>query len=121
MTAKLNYKKLNPSVKEKWLKALRSGKYKQSKGYLCDPYGYCCLGVLAKIKNKLDETDDTGYDFGSDLAQNGTKLKAKEKLVTCSTFVPNNWVDYTAQLKLVKMNDRGRSFKYIAAWIEKML
>lgn len=34
-------------TKDKWLKALRSGEYKQTTGSLCDGKGgYCCLGVL---------------------------------------------------------------------------
>lgn len=32
-----------------WLAALRSGKYKQSGGWLKSPDGYCCLGVLCEI------------------------------------------------------------------------
>lgn len=31
-----------------WTKALRSGKYNQTQGQLCDGNGYCCLGVLAE-------------------------------------------------------------------------
>lgn len=33
----------------KWLAALRSGEYKQSRESLYDGNGYCCLGVLQKI------------------------------------------------------------------------
>ncbi len=34
---------------QKWVKALRSGKYKQGRGALQSKKGYCCLGVLCKI------------------------------------------------------------------------
>ena len=34
---------------EKWIKALRSGKYKQTTGTLQDDQGYCCLGVACKV------------------------------------------------------------------------
>lgn len=34
---------------EDWIKALRSGKYKQGTGYLCKNDKYCCLGVLCEI------------------------------------------------------------------------
>jgi hypothetical protein len=40
---------------KKWVKALRSGKYKQTKYNLQDKTGYCCLGVACDIfisKNK---------------------------------------------------------------------
>ena len=44
-------------VLTKWLKALRSGKYKQGRGALCqiDKKGnesFCCLGVLCDMYNK---------------------------------------------------------------------
>lgn len=46
--------KMKKELKEDWLKALRSGKYKQTKGALCKTTkdgkdGFCCLGVLADI------------------------------------------------------------------------
>lgn len=34
---------------QKWLEALRSGKYLQGTGYLCHQEKYCCLGVLADV------------------------------------------------------------------------
>lgn len=38
----------------KWVNALRSGKYKQGKGELCNENGeMCCLGVLNHIFPKL--------------------------------------------------------------------
>jgi hypothetical protein len=36
-------------VKNKWIAALRSGKYKQGRGRLNGPDGYCCLGVLCEV------------------------------------------------------------------------
>lgn len=54
---------MNPEIKERWLTALRSGKYKQTDGYLniqrnnpeavpegnLRGNGYCCLGVLCEL------------------------------------------------------------------------
>ena len=39
---------MKPAIKEKWLKALRSGEYKKARGVLHNPItgGHCCLGVL---------------------------------------------------------------------------
>jgi len=34
---------------EQWIKALRSGEYKQGRGALQGPQGYCCLGVACKV------------------------------------------------------------------------
>jgi hypothetical protein len=35
-------------IAKKWVAALRSGRYEQTKDWLYDGRGYCCLGVLAK-------------------------------------------------------------------------
>jgi len=40
-------------IKNKWVKALRSGEYKQCKGQLKRNGKFCCLGVLSEI-SKLD-------------------------------------------------------------------
>lgn len=49
--------KMNPKVKTKWVKALKSGKYQQARGELCrtDLDGtktYCCLGVLCEVMGR---------------------------------------------------------------------
>jgi hypothetical protein len=36
-------------IKNKWIKALRGGDYKQTTGALRDDEGFCCLGVLCNI------------------------------------------------------------------------
>lgn len=43
---------MNKNVAMKWIKALRSGKYKQTISHLKDDDGYCCLGVLCSISGK---------------------------------------------------------------------
>jgi len=40
---------MKKNVAKKWVKALRSGKYKQSREMLKNSGGYCCLGVLCEI------------------------------------------------------------------------
>ena len=41
-----------PRIKKLWVKALRSGKYKQGRNALCHAGRYCCLGVLCDIAVK---------------------------------------------------------------------
>ena len=43
---------MKPEIKKKWVAALRSGKYNQTKDHLRDENGYCCLGVLCEIAAK---------------------------------------------------------------------
>lgn len=40
---------MNKKIKKLWLKALRSGEYKQGKLALRIKNKYCCLGVLCDI------------------------------------------------------------------------
>jgi len=64
---------MDPTVKSKWLAALRSGDFKQGQGYLvidnfdddrCSTWtGYCCLGVLQVVCN--------GDPYLPDLFDNG--------------------------------------------------
>lgn len=51
---KSNTKPMYPSVKKKWVKALRSGDFKQTDSGLKletddGVFGYCCLGVLTEL------------------------------------------------------------------------
>lgn len=93
--------KLKVEDKVKWLAALRSGSYKQSRGALYNSHdnGYCCLGVAHKIG-----LVKTRYD--TDPAMSG--------------FVDPIWLDYTIQRILTLMNDADKmSFEEIADHIEK--
>lgn len=61
---------MDPDIKGKWLKALRSGEYKQGGGMLHpDPHTYCCLGVLCDLHAKetggvwvRDGHEDSSYE-----------------------------------------------------------
>lgn len=67
---------MDPELKAKWVDALRSGEYPQAQQVLVaidkdsnEPTGYCCLGVLCKVRGMLDKdieklgqrTDQMGY------------------------------------------------------------
>ena len=62
-----DYKKHPLPGRDEWLKALRSGEYKQTTNSLLDKKilfqeevcSYCCLGVLSKIQGRLT---DSGFD-----------------------------------------------------------
>lgn len=61
---------MKKSIANKWVKALRSGKYTQIKNNLTDGVGHCCLGVLCElyIKDTKDNIkDDTCYDGETEL------------------------------------------------------
>ena len=65
---------MNPEKKDiiKWVKALRSGKYKQTREALQDKDGYCCLGVACKefiISKDLIKFNDGTMVGGSAASQ----------------------------------------------------
>lgn len=47
---------MNQEIKTKWIEALRSGEYVQTKNALKNQNGFCCLGVLCDIYAKSTET-----------------------------------------------------------------
>jgi hypothetical protein len=55
---------INQDAIRKWIEALRSGKYKQTRGRLADRIGFCCLGVACEvaIENGVKLTKKTGED-----------------------------------------------------------
>lgn len=91
---------LTPTDKALWVAALRSGNYRQIRATLTNGHGgYCCLGVLCKVKNILFNQGrgycQASYDAIADL-------------------IPNYW-------SLVQLNDGGKTFPQIADWIEANL
>lgn len=118
---KKELKKLPPTVKTKWLEALRSGKYKQTIGKLRKPNGFCCLGVLYDVtsKNKWDNDKDQYCTIsGSDSNLNSADVS--KNLIKVLDQPLKNDVD-SIQGYLAENNDRGWGFKKIANWIEKNL
>ncbi len=118
--------------KEKWVAALRSGKYEQVQEVLKCDTGFCCLGVLLDTYdpegwkdspdghlihtgNKYGERDDyTEGDESFGEASNDSEL-TKESL---EIFGLTNG----QQFDLIGMNDsRGSTFEEIADWIEEKL
>jgi hypothetical protein len=100
--------KLSKLAKNKWIRALKSDKYKQGKGYLYNKYtdAYCCLGV-AKEEGLC------------------SKRKGNAELVS-TRFLPNEIQSFLAshndgfdELECKKVSKW--SFKRIANWIEKNL
>jgi hypothetical protein len=100
-------------IKEKWLAALRSGKYQQGRqglkfkngqGQVC----HCCLGVLAELVEP-EAFEKKGNDFLFHSSYGFLRLSRDKWLL-----LPEE-----AQKTLSDLNDGGRSFDEIADWIEK--
>lgn len=99
--------KLSSGFKQKWVKALRSGNYKQGEGTLYSPSRktYDPVGVAHKIvgvKNKA-------------IANRSFPSKQHR-------FVPAILAKDTEIVeKITRFNDKGMSFKWIASYIEQYL
>lgn len=92
---------MDKKLKEKWVKALRSGKYPQGKNMLYDGMtgGYCCLGVLHRCAGQSSEAIDR-LTFGD---------------------APELVGDQDAVDELADMNDDGVPFEMIAGFIQETL
>jgi len=132
--------KLNPSVKKKWLDALRSGKYTQCRAVLkktsdSDPSpSFCCLGVLCDIyinehdgvewkhdvySNTIQFSDNFPPDDVIVWAYNGHEHKRKSDNLGEQAFqIKHNGFN----LNLWQLNDvNKKSFNEIADVIEDQL
>lgn len=110
MPTRTKLTKMKPSIRDRWIKALRSGKYEQTTGTLChfdsassEPISYCCLGVLTHILK------DPNGDLGN------CSLLSEEILKKTGLTNP-------VQEKLANLNDDSKwSFNRIASYIERYL
>lgn len=114
-------KAITKSTIKQWVKALRSGDYKQGVGGLCsvDASGahYCCLGVLAEVlggediwwysgDETLSYTDELGVEHAGYLSN------AQEADLRCFNL---------KMTALMGKNDDGESFDEIADHIESKI
>lgn len=107
---------MNKTIAFEWIKALRSGKYKQAKGAMRvkqkdGSYAYCCLGVLRHgVLGKKNAALDS----------NGNKIEvlSSRDVKDCELISYNPYIE-EEELRLSELNDNGKSFKYIANLIKK--
>jgi hypothetical protein len=108
---------MKKEVAEKWVVALRSGKYKQGSGTLQGiARTYCCLGVLCEIapaNKKLIAVD--GMLLGSNLA---TQPDVKD-WADMATSLGSLYTNTDREISLAMLNDSGKTFEEIADIIEK--
>ena len=128
MKVERQHKNMNSRIKKMWLKALRSGKYKQARRAMMSNFGgetkYCCLGVLADLYEKdtgkkcrqLNENSD--YPKASVAKWAGIDPRRGFAGMICDPYVTVAGEETT----LSKLNDeKTKSFKQIANVIEKHL
>ena len=101
------------TLRKAWIKALRSGKYEQTKGGLRNRKGFCCLGVLCDVYDptKWVEDDDIKYLFWYEEEESNLPHYLY-------TFIGLNELDNRPEL--YELNDKfDKTFKQIANILEK--
>lgn len=90
---------MDKKLAARWVKALRSGRYRQCRIMAQNSDGHnCCLGVLGRI------------------------LRVKGLVYnSCNCPLPSTIVSESIQIHFASMNDNGKSFKQIADAIETEL
>ena len=126
--------------KDKWLKALRSGKYNQARNRLkCKTgvyEGFCCLGVLMNIydsngweQDVAEVNDGNMYHKSNKFGDNDGYVEgellygeASQDSELTNDTLSNFGISTDEQCHLIKMNDhRLSNFNEIADWIEEKL
>lgn len=137
---------LNPSTKKSWLRALRSGDYKQGRNWLrkksSDTDCYCCMGVYADIvepKSWLEPTSvysDSAYEWHNSRGIFPAWAFPKSAKAAFQQKTISHEPPYTEEVYriLMKANDgqdaelpssknhiAPATFEQIALWIERYL
>lgn len=113
---------MKKEIKKKWLRALRSGRYKQGKDYLHKNNKFCCLGVLCdlyakekKVKWRKKVFGECSIDYSTlylpDTVQKWAGLEDGNPEIETDESVTS----------LSVLNDNKTPFREIANIIEKQL
>ena len=99
---------MDKELKDKWVEALRSGRYQQQRdAVLHNEHGYCCLGVLHHVV-----TGEEPKRYWGESLSDCQRPKVVEQIDSEAGHIS----------VLTDMNDRkGKSFAEIADWIEANL
>jgi len=129
--------KMNPEVKQKWIDALRSGKYDQGSEKLRSVQGYCCLGVLCDLYSKEQSKDwdfvggeetnlqpkDYWYfegesEFLSESVKDWAGLPARDPSVRVDVTDNDDEDDWFYNEEIANLNDSGYTFNELSNLIE---
>ncbi len=99
---------MNPTLKAKWLKALRGKKYEKCSSALRSGNRYCATGVLCDISG-VGEWDGDRYVVGDMRARDFAPVAVRE---SAGLSVIN-------LMTVEVMNDSGATFAEIADYIER--
>ena len=124
---------MDSKTKKEWLKALRSGEYKQGDGALRKEVAchiaeepdteerFCCLGVLCDLvePNQWRRLNNEWVNGVSSDDGGMPRKDLLEELGLDRNINRSGRKNSTIAEHLAHMNDGGKTFKEIANWIEK--
>jgi len=139
MTSTTLKTKMNPEIKQKWVDALRSGKYDQGSEKLRSHQGYCCLGVLcdlyAQEQNQEwefqgafeeENTQPTDYwyfdgesEFLPDSVREWAGMTFKNPQVRVDVSPEEDEDDWFYHDDIANLNDTGYTFNDLAKLIKE--
>lgn len=99
-------------LREQWITALRSGKYDQGIGALCENGTHCALGVLCELATQANFCEKRFDSHGQTTWYNNQ-----------ATFLPDivllwSGLSKDDEYQIANLNDADCSFIEISCWIE---
>ena len=128
---------MNTEVKQKWIDALRSGKYEQGSEKLRSAQGYCCLGVLCDLYSKEQSVEwdfrgDNDYlqptdywyfedqsEFLPDSVRDWAGLPVGNPNVRVDVTAEDDEDDWFYNDEIANLNDSGYTFNELSKLIEQ--
>jgi len=114
---------MNSQIKERWVRALRSGEYEQTTRCLHNDKGFCCLGVLCDL-----------YAKEHNVSWNRNSITQKYDLFHSDQVLPPEVMEWArverdptvkhasrGATTLAMLNDHSLDFNQIAQIIEEQL
>lgn len=122
---------MDKRIKNLWVKALRSGEFKQCRGYLSYDDKYCALGVLSILAVlegvcTFNDVDGVGTFDNRRFTLSYNVMKWAEIAQDDERFLNPDEHSVIIEIKgrstsVLELNDDGMSFKQIALLIERYL
>ena len=110
-----------------WVKALRSGDYKQGRNLLCYEGAYCCLGVLCKLQGRPSQVVNGRTVYDGDIAMLNWPNPMVGVFGGTGHFPSGVWCEVGDPVRgvetlsdLAVLNDKGATFEQIADVISRV-
>jgi len=112
---------MNPQIKQKWVSALRSGEYQQTRNYLRTDNRFCCLGVLCDLYIKENNVEWEPSIYSDAYMFQNMVAALPLSVIEWSGVEGYNPLVNDEIGTLAGLNDSGSTFEQIADVIEKQL